>query len=427
MMEEVEFEAAVGMSRKWDAREAGREVARETIKKLSRPPSFFLLFSTIHYEKHGGFQEFLNGVWDVLPEGTPLIGGTLAGFINPQGCYTRGATALAVSYPRMDIAVGLGRNTKRSPQKAAITCAEMLKKNLKSSIYENKFILDFVSSGLVPHIPGVGRTMIIRSKVLSSLSPRLLDSFGKLMQTGTCRQDEILNELIKQLPDYSLMSGGTTDDVSQLRNYQFVKTNIFSNSICALGLNLDVPVRVHTTHGLVETDRNFEITSLDHSKRVIKSIDGKPAVPRLFEILHLNEDDLNEHIFRKIFYLPFGFKKNDGTVIPVVACIFLGDYFFVIFQVENKDATVLNLSGRGLLGSIDEHLDMCNDQTKLALFSACAMRLLALGNNSYAIYKKIKEKLKDIPFIVYFVGGEATYSQNQGLQYGNYLFSSTIF
>ncbi len=81
-MIEPKFEAAVGMSRKWDAREAGREVAETAIQKLSRPPDFFLLFSTIHYEKHGGFQEFLNGVWEVLPKGTPLIGGTVAGFIN---------------------------------------------------------------------------------------------------------------------------------------------------------------------------------------------------------------------------------------------------------------------------------------------------------------------------------------------------------
>ena len=98
---ESKLEASIGFSRKWDAREAGREVAESAIKRLSKPPSFFLLFSTIHYKDHGGFQELLDGVWDVLPEGTPLIGGTIAGFVNNYGCYTRGATALAVSYPDM--------------------------------------------------------------------------------------------------------------------------------------------------------------------------------------------------------------------------------------------------------------------------------------------------------------------------------------
>ena len=71
-MLEEKLETAVGKSRKWDAREAGKEVARSTIEKLTTPPDFFLLFSTIHYEKHGGFEEFLKGVWDVLPKDTKL-------------------------------------------------------------------------------------------------------------------------------------------------------------------------------------------------------------------------------------------------------------------------------------------------------------------------------------------------------------------
>ena len=84
-----ELKAGVGLSRKWDAREAGREVAESALEKLDgEKPKFFLLFSTIHYEKYGGFQELLNGVWEVLPEGTPLIGGTVAGFMNNYGCFT---------------------------------------------------------------------------------------------------------------------------------------------------------------------------------------------------------------------------------------------------------------------------------------------------------------------------------------------------
>ena len=100
------------MSRKWDAREAGREVARNTIKKLDAPPDFFLLFSTIHYKDHGGFEEFLNGVYDVLPKGTPLVGGTVVGFMNNFGTFTRGTSALAVSYSNMDVTVGIGKNPK---------------------------------------------------------------------------------------------------------------------------------------------------------------------------------------------------------------------------------------------------------------------------------------------------------------------------
>lgn len=138
-MKKQEIDAAVGMTRKWDAREAGREVARNTIKQLNSPPNFFLLFSTIHYRDHGGFEEFLNGVWDVLPEGTPLIGGTVAGFMNNYGVYTQGATALSVSSSNMDISIGYGKNTKRNPKKAAKKSVDMIIKGLKNSEYKKNF------------------------------------------------------------------------------------------------------------------------------------------------------------------------------------------------------------------------------------------------------------------------------------------------
>ena len=135
---EPKIEASLGFSRKWDAREAGKEVAESAIKKLSQPPSFILLFSTIHYKDHGGFQEFLNGVWDVIPSETPLIGGTITGFITNKGCFARGGVALAVSYPYLDIMLGFGSHTKRSPKSAAKKCADMIKNGLKNILIEKK-------------------------------------------------------------------------------------------------------------------------------------------------------------------------------------------------------------------------------------------------------------------------------------------------
>ena len=179
-MIEQKLEASVGMSRKWDAREAGREVARSTIEKLSHPPRFILLFSTIHYEKHGGFQEFLNGVWDILPKETLLIGGTVAGFINPQGCYTRGSTALAFSYPNMDVAVGYGKNAKRNPKNAAQKCADMINEKLNDSTYPNKFIYELISGSLVPDIPGIGKRRVLTGSVYNKLS-------GPFSSTSTIR------------------------------------------------------------------------------------------------------------------------------------------------------------------------------------------------------------------------------------------------
>ncbi|MEM0493069.1 MAG: hypothetical protein QXS02_03835 [Candidatus Thermoplasmatota archaeon] len=85
--------------------------------------------------------------------------------MNNHGVYVHGATALAVSYPYMDVAVGYGRNTKRNPKRAARQCAEMIKKGLKDSKYKNKFILNLISSAEMPEMPILGRRKIIRSKL----------------------------------------------------------------------------------------------------------------------------------------------------------------------------------------------------------------------------------------------------------------------
>lgn len=203
-----EFKAAVGLSRKWNAREAGREVAADTLQKLGKgiKPNFILLFSTIHYEKHGGFHEFLNGVWDVLPEGTPLIGGTVAGFINPQGCYTRGTTALAVNYPNMDVAIGIGKDTKKGPQQSAKQCANMITEKLKNSTYNNNFIFELIS-GTTIFFPYIGLIKIIKSRPIGELIIKVLPSLTFAFGGGLGKEEVILEHLVKNLPEYTLLGG----------------------------------------------------------------------------------------------------------------------------------------------------------------------------------------------------------------------------
>ncbi|MCK5258693.1 MAG: hypothetical protein KAJ69_04165 [Thermoplasmatales archaeon] len=187
-MAEKKLEAAVGMSRKWDAREAGKEVARSAIEKLSKPPDFFLLFSTIHYKKHGGFQEFLNGVWDVLPEGTPLVGGTVAGFMNNHGCYTRGATAVALSSSDIEIKIGMGLDTKKNPEKAVDFVKKQIGTNHK---YENNAIIEILSTAVIPKLPGIGQKNVILSKKVGDGFTKLLPAMKKL-NYGFDRADEII-------------------------------------------------------------------------------------------------------------------------------------------------------------------------------------------------------------------------------------------
>lgn len=422
-MIEPKFEASVGMSRKWDAREAGREVAETAIQNLSRPPDFFLLFSTIHYEKHGGFQEFLNGVYDVLPEGTPLIGGTVAGFINHYGCYTRGASGLAVSYQDMDIAIGIGKNTKRNPKKAARQCAEMIKSGLALSKYSNQFLYEITSGGTIPQFPGLGRKRVITSGIISKFAPMLSGFSLKMLQRGVGREEEILDELVHHLPNFHIIGGSSMDDNKMVENYQFFKNRVYNNSIVALGIKTDLRVKVNTTYGLKETNLKIKVTKKDASSRVIREIDNVPALYGFLRKIGWPEDFIDESLYRKTFFIPFGFEKGN-MLFPNVIGLFLGKDIMCGFKIEKDELNLLSASGRSLLTAVDENLDeFKNQDNHLGLIVSCAARLETLGSNIYTTQHKLLNFFGEKPFLLIYAGGEDTYIPNVGQRHINESFN----
>jgi hypothetical protein len=424
------LEAAVGMSRKWDAREAGREVARSTIDKLHGPPNFFVLFSTIHYEKYGGFHELLNGVWDILPKGTPLIGGTVRGFTNNYGCYTRGATALAVSSPDMDVAVGYGRNTKRNPIKAAGQCGEMIKAGLKDSKYTNKFLLNIISASELPDMPPFNKKKIIRSGFSIKVLIRLFGFSQYMLQKGAGRDDEVVKELIKKFPDYHMLGGGTVDDGPNLRNYQFFNTDVLTNSVVTLAIKTDFSLDVTTTHNMKKTDINFTITKNSKDGRIIHEINGKPAASELLRLLRWPKDILNDDTWYKTtYYFPLGFhdntSKNDFG--PRVIGAIYDESLVTVIGSKNKDACILTIDGRNLLKAIDDNLNTYSCKPSFGLIASCTTRLETLGDKVYQAREQVLKYFRDRPFIEFFVGGESTYSPEKGLQFVNISFNTAIF
>lgn len=423
MKMEKGFEVSVGTSRKWDAREAGREVARNAIKNLSAPPRFFLLFATIHYEEYGGFQEFLNGVWDVLPKGTPLIGGTVAGFINQDGCFSRGASALAVNYPNMEVEIGIGYNTKRDPKKASRQAVNMIKKNLKNT-YPNKFLLQLVSAGNVPNT--IGRKKVVKG-VSKSLTLRMYDFALKVLQTGVGREDEIHEITSKEFADFNTLGGSLLDAMRIMNNYQFYQEKVLENALLLLAITSDINVDVNTTLGMKKTDKEFVVTKMSQDKRIVHEIDGKPAARRFLEILNWPEEYFDEEIYQRIFYYPLAFEYNN-VLIPEVIPLILEDSMLFTYQTKNPKIKILSTSGKGLLSAVTENLEACHTKKPVfGLISSCAIRLQTLGMNIFKVREVLVDYFKDQPFLLFYVGGEMTYSPEKGLKYGNDTFNTAIF
>ena len=417
------------MSRKWDAREAGREVARSTITQLNAPPNFIVLFSTIHYKKNGGFQELLNGIYDIIPKNTSLIGGTVTGFMNNLGCFARGVTAMGVTSSNMKVAVGYGKNTKRNPKKAARQCVKMIEDGLKGSNYKNKFLLNLISAGEIPDIQGMGRKKVIRSG-FTPLMTRLLGFSQYVLQKGAARDDEVMREIIKHLPDYYMLGGGTYDDGAGLENYQFFNGKVLKTSVVSLGIKTDSDLNVLTTHNMKKSEVHFKITKISRDGRSIQEINGKPAAPELLRLMNWPEDFLNDKTWYKIAYhFPLGFRINDkeGEFAPRVIGVILGDYLITTIQSKDPEASVLTIDGRNLLKTISDNLKTYQKPPSFGLISSCTTRIITMGDKIYQAKEQVSDFFKDKPFIVFYVGGESTYSPENGLKFVNMSFNTAIF
>lgn len=405
------FKAAVGLSRKWDAREAGREVAIDTLNKLGHgvKPDFFLLFSTIHYEKHGGFKEFLKGIWEILPEGTPLIGGTVAGFINPQGCYTRGATAMAVNYPNMDVATGIGHHARRFPKKAGITCASMIVDKITSSKYDNRFLISFMPGPSMPHFPGMkDRIIIERNPVIVALTDILMYLSTMLLNRGVGREEEILSGIDTVSSGYYLLGGSCADDNHYFDNYQFYANKVYDNSVVCMGVSIDSKIILNHSESVSPPTELCTITKQSSWGHILKEIDGKPALSKYLEILGWSEDDLKEpkKIHRKFVFKPFVSVDENGDIYPYVPGSFIGNNIALGCRLRLNKIGVSFTDGKRMISTIEKAMGGLNNNKKIFFGVSCSAILEALGSSIYAMQDTITKTGIIAPYLLLYLGGE---------------------
>jgi hypothetical protein len=398
-----EFKAAVGLSREWDARKAGREVAEDTLKKLDgKKPDFFLLFATIHYEKYGGFQELLNGVWEVLPEGTPLIGGTVAGFMNNYGCYTRGATAMAVSYPNMDVAVGIGHNTKRAPHRAAKECADMIKKKLEKSTYPNSYLFSLVSGPTVPELPIIGNKKVVKSFPGISFILKFFGVATRVFQFGPGKDEEVFFALGKKLNCFEGIGGASSDNLELKNNFQFFDKGIDTNCVVAIAYKTDIKSKVKYSMSLKPIGKKFVITKSSSEGYVVEKIDGKPAVKAYLNKMGWSENLLDERLYRRVFYYPLVPKNKEYYVKSQMLGLVYGDKFiFPTKPPKMQELEICITSGSEMLKSVDS----IAENNKNAFFVICGTRLETLGSRVYDVKEIIDKKITDA-YLGIFTAGE---------------------
>jgi len=423
-IDESMLKVAVGTSIKQNARDAGKEVAEITLKRLEGKPNFFLLFCTLDYEDTGGFENLLGGVWSVLPEGTLLAGGTVTSFLNSDGCYAKGVTSLAISYPNMNIISGYGKNTKRNPKKAGKQAAKMLKNNF-SNEFDTKILLSFISGTKNPEIPGVKDTSFTSSKIMARISLLLMAFFQKVLLKGVGREQEVLEVITKELPDFNLIHGSITCGAPYLRNFQFYNKKIFKDAAVVLGIECDIPLHLDFSTGAKKTDNKLIITKTTRNRNMVKQFNNKPAFPEFLRSMGWTKESIGDFKWtdRGVRY-PIAYEKN-GKILLRTPLLIFGDYMGSVCKIEQNDVFIANMTSQDILDSTDEVL--APNEPLFGFFSSCLSQRDLLGIKVFQVQEKLKHYFKDKPFLLLYLGGEAVYKPRGDIYYHNESICSAIF
>jgi hypothetical protein len=416
-----DLKSCVVTSRLW----GGREVADELVAKARQTtgcPKLVLLFATVDYREE--FGRILSGIGDAFP-GVPLAGGTVAGFMNQDGFYTRGVTAFLLDYPNMDVAVGVGRNTKRNPGKAGSECAAQLA-GLKQSRWKNGFLFTFVAGTEIPRMPGM-EGGVIRSGAMTRLVSGGMGLFQYLMQKSVGREEEVLDEIVKEFPDFGLIHGSTIDNVKMSHNYQFHNGEVLTNSVVCLGVRTDLRFSSGFGHGAVPVTK-FAITDLAGNDQLVRRINGNPAPAEFSRLLGKPEDLLFEgkYYIKRFPSFPFGMRQNDRMMLRAFVLV-MKDSMLSLSRVREGDMYTLSISGRRMIDAVGETLSSLGSGPEFGVMVSCAIRLMTLGSDIEKEREKLLEFFGSRPFLSVYTAGECIREPGQEYYYMNESFAATVF
>jgi hypothetical protein len=213
-----------------------------------------------------------------------------------------------------------------------------------------------------------------------------------------------------------------------MKNYQFLNNKILTNAVVNLGLATDLDLGVCTTHGMKETNRNFNITQLGAKNHAICKINHKPAVPELLRLLDWPEGFLTEEtLMHTLLYYPISLRRH-GREVPIVMPLIMKDSIFVPCIIDDGEVSILTVSGKDLINAVKENLHYFDGiQPEFGLFSTCMTILQTLGRKTNIVQEELCNYFKDKSFLLFYSAGEGTYSPTKDITYANMSFNTAIF
>jgi hypothetical protein len=417
-----DLKVCVATSRRWKGMEAAAELWSK-IKKGAPDPKFILLFATIDYKDE--FKDILSHL-TLEFKNALLVGGTVAGFINQDGCYTRGVTALAVDYPNMDVVVGIGHNTKRNPEKAGLECAKQIKEGLKNSKWKNGFIFSFISGMEIPKMPGM-EGGVIKSGTITKLVKGGMKISQFLMQKSVGREEDVLDQIVEELPDFGMIHGSTIDNLKMGKNYQFCGAEILTNAVVCLGIRSDMNSDSDFGNG-AKANTKFDITEISKNNQIVSKINGQAAPAEFSRLLKKPVDLLfdGKYYSKRFPYFPCGMFQGDRLLLRAFGLV-MSDSMLSMSKMRRGDIFTVSITGKDMIESVKTTLSSIGKKPDFGLGVECAIRLMTLGSNIEKERDSMKAFLKERPFLVIYVSGEGVKKPNHEYFYMNESFAMTLF
>lgn len=224
---------SIGWSAAANAFAAGQAAARIALQGLGvRRARCAIVFGSSWFDQ----AKLLEGVRSVL-EAIPIVGGSTAGEIIPEGPQSHSCVVFAVAYEDLFVSVGMGVDLERNPRLAGYQAAQQAIRQLD------------------------GHT---RSAFLI---------FGDGLLTG---YTEALRGIQEVLGTSSLVTGGLMgDDMRFTQTHQYTQDRVLSGALVGLLLGGSCTTSVGIEHGFVPISKPRQITRA-HAN-VLYQLDGQPA------------------------------------------------------------------------------------------------------------------------------------------------------
>ena len=106
-------------------------------------------------------------------------------------------------------------------------------------------------------------------------------------------------EQIGNLSDITFIGGGAGDDYSFQRIHVYFDGKVCDGEIVLVAVKLNDRIKLVKTQNVQPAGRSFLVTGFDRERRVLLTLDDRPALEVYAEALGLRVDELSDEVFRR--------------------------------------------------------------------------------------------------------------------------------